>query len=109
MPIVAVNPLRERGLQRFQDPQSKLEMATLGATPISTHYFQLRVGGDLAAVKGMMKHVLEQEAARGGVLDRAFIAERRDSGGNRRRARRRDMDTRHDQRHGRACGQRGYL
>ena len=72
--IVSFNPLRERGLERFQDPQSKLEMATLGDTPISTHYFQLRGGGDLAAVKGMMKHVLEQEAARGGVLDQAFIA-----------------------------------
>lgn len=73
--IVSFNPLHERGLERFQDPQSKLEMATLGATPISTHYFQVRAGGDLAAVKGMMKHVLEQEAERGGVLDQAFIAE----------------------------------
>ena len=73
--IVSFNPLHERGLERFQDPQSKLEMATLGATPISTHYFQVRAGGDLAAVKGMMKHVLEQQAARGGVLDEAFIAE----------------------------------
>ncbi len=27
-------------------------------------------------VKGMMKHVVEQEDARGGVLDHAFIAER---------------------------------
>ncbi|MDI3383468.1 FdhF/YdeP family oxidoreductase [Xenophilus aerolatus] len=73
--IVSFNPLRERGLERFQDPQDKLQMATLGATPISTHYFQLRIGGDLAAVKGVMKHVLEQEDARGGVLDHAFIAE----------------------------------
>jgi len=73
--IVSFNPLHERGLERFQDPQSKLEMATLGATPISTHYFQVRAGGDLAAVKGMMKHVLEQQAMRGGVLDEAFIAE----------------------------------
>lgn len=77
--IVSFNPLRERGLERFQDPQDKLEMATLGATPISTHYFQLRVGGDLAAVKGMMKHVLERDDARGPgdapVLDHAFIAE----------------------------------
>ncbi|MDQ8017047.1 MAG: FdhF/YdeP family oxidoreductase, partial [Bordetella sp.] len=73
--IVSFNPLRERGLERFQDPQNKLEMATLGATPISTHYFQLRIGGDLAAIKGVMKHVLEQEDARGGVLDHAFIAE----------------------------------
>lgn len=71
--IVSFNPLRERGLERFADPQDKLEMATFGSTPISTHYFQLRVGGDLAAVKGVMKHVIEQEDARGGVLDRAFI------------------------------------
>ncbi|GAB2836050.1 FdhF/YdeP family oxidoreductase [Comamonas piscis] len=73
--IVSFNPLRERGLERFADPQDKLEMATLGSSPISTHYFQLRVGGDLAALRGMLKHVLEQEAARGGVLDHGFIAE----------------------------------
>ncbi|AYM97089.1 CbbBc protein [Acidovorax sp. 1608163] len=73
--IVSFNPLRERGLERFADPQNKMEMATLGSSPISTHYFQLRVGGDFAAVKGMMKHVLEQEDLRGGVLDHAFIAE----------------------------------
>src|SRR5690606_19102473 len=73
--IVSFNALRERGLERFAHPQSKMEMATLGATPISTHYFQLRVGGDLPAVKGIMKHLLEQEDARGGVLDHAFMAE----------------------------------
>ncbi len=73
--IVSFNPLRERGLERFADPQDKLEMATLGSSPISTHYFQLRIGGDLAALRGMMKHVLEKEATRGGVLDHAFIAE----------------------------------
>jgi len=73
--IVSFNPLRERGLERFQDPQNKMEMATLGSTPISTHYFQLRVGGDLALVKGMMKHLIEAEDRDGGVLDHAFIAE----------------------------------
>jgi len=73
--IVSFNPLRERGLERFADPQAKLEMATLGSTQISSHYFQLRVGGDFAVVKGMMKHIVEQEDARGGVLDHAFIAE----------------------------------
>ena len=64
-----------RGLERFADPQDKLEMATMGSTPISTHYFQLRVGGDMAAVKGMMKHVLEREDTIGGVLDHVFIAQ----------------------------------
>lgn len=75
--IVSFNPLRERGLERFADPQDKREMATLGATPISTHYYQLRVGGDLAVVKGMMKHLLEREDAEGPagrVFDHDFIA-----------------------------------
>ncbi|MDB5731940.1 MAG: CbbBc protein [Variovorax sp.] len=72
--IVSFNPLRERGLERFADPQDKLEMATLGSTPISTHYFQLRIGGDFALAKGMMKHLIEREDAGEAVLDRAFIA-----------------------------------
>lgn len=73
--IVSFNPLRERGLERFQDPQSKMEMATLGSTPISSHYFQLRVGGDLAVVKGMAKHLLERHDAGEAVLDADFIAQ----------------------------------
>jgi molybdopterin-dependent oxidoreductase alpha subunit len=72
--IVSFNPMRERGLERFADPQNKLEMATLGSSPISTHYFQLRGGGDLAAVKGMMKRLLEREDAGESLLDREFIA-----------------------------------
>jgi len=73
--IVSFNPLRERGLERFADPQDKLEMATLGSTEISTHYYQLRVGGDFAAVKGMMKHLIEREDGGARLLDLAFIAE----------------------------------
>jgi len=73
--IVSFNPLRERGLERFADPQDKLEMATMGSTEISTHYYQLRVGGDFAAVKGMMKHLIEREDGGARLLDLAFIAE----------------------------------
>ncbi|GAB2738697.1 FdhF/YdeP family oxidoreductase [Melaminivora jejuensis] len=73
--IVSFNPLRERGLERFADPQDKLQMATLGSSPISTHYFQLRIGGDLAAVQGMAKHVLELQARGHRVLDEDFIAQ----------------------------------
>ncbi len=72
--IVSFNPMRERGLERFADPQNKLEMATLGSSPISTHYFQLRGGGDLAVVKGMMKRLLERDDAGEPLLDREFIA-----------------------------------
>ncbi len=73
--IVSFNPLRERGLERFADPQSKLEMATLGSTPISSHYFQLRSGGDFATVKGMMKRLIERQDAGERLLDQAFIDE----------------------------------
>ena len=73
--IVSLNPLRERGLERFVDPQDKLEMATGGSSTISTHYFQLRIGGDFAFVKGMMKHLVELHDQGQAVLDQAFIAE----------------------------------
>ena len=78
--IVSFNPLRERGLERFADPQDKMEMATLGSTPISTHYFQLRIGGDMAVMKALCKRVFELDdaaVAAGGerVLDLGFIAE----------------------------------
>lgn len=73
--IVSFNPMRERGLERFADPQNKLEMATLGSGPISTHYFQLRGGGDLAVVKGMMKRLLEREDAGEQLIDHPFVAE----------------------------------
>ncbi len=73
--VVSFNPLRERGLERFSDPQNKLEMAVNSSSPISTHYFQLKIGGDLALVKGMIKHLLEREAAGEQLLDLAFITE----------------------------------
>ncbi|WP_430715297.1 FdhF/YdeP family oxidoreductase [Rhodopseudomonas boonkerdii] len=78
--IVSINPLRERGLERFISPQHPSEMLTGHATKLSSVYYQIKVGGDLAVLKGMMKAVVALDAesrAAGGpdVLDRAFIAE----------------------------------
>jgi molybdopterin-dependent oxidoreductase alpha subunit len=67
--IVAFNPLRERGLERFANPQSAREMLTGGSTAIATHYYTPRIGGDLAAITGLIKCVFERDA-----LDHAFIA-----------------------------------
>ena len=67
--IVAINPLRERGLERFAHPQSPLEMLSGGSTAIATHYLNPRIGGDLALVTGMLKCVFEWDA-----LDHDFIA-----------------------------------
>jgi formate dehydrogenase major subunit len=80
VPIVVFNPLRERALERFAAPQDPIEMATFGETRIASEFCQLRIGGDVAALKGVMKLVLEahDEALRDGkepVLDLDFIAQ----------------------------------
>ncbi|MGF9691423.1 FdhF/YdeP family oxidoreductase [Rhizobium sp. 0TCS1.26] len=80
VPIIVFNPLKERALQKFASPQNPVEMATMSSTPIASAYHQVKAGGDLAALKGLMKAVFERDdeslAADGkGVLDRAFIAE----------------------------------
>jgi molybdopterin-dependent oxidoreductase alpha subunit len=72
--IVAFNPMLEPGLRAFADPQSPLETLGGRGTRIASEYFQVRVGGDLAAITGMCKAVLEAEQADAKVLDHEFIA-----------------------------------
>lgn len=72
--IVSMNPLREAALVAFAHPKNPLEMLPGGATPISTHYLQVKVGGDLAALTGLAKILLEREAAAPGtVVDHTFV------------------------------------
>jgi len=74
--IVTFNPIRERGLVEFADPQNPAQMTVMPATPISDIYLQVRPGGDVAVLAGLCKRVLELDAERGGgILDRTFIAE----------------------------------
>ncbi|WP_158743138.1 FdhF/YdeP family oxidoreductase [Acidisphaera sp. L21] len=74
VPIITYNPLRERGLERFTNPQSPLEMLSGKQTRISLQYNQVRAGGDLAALTGICKAVVAMDDASGGqVLDHAFI------------------------------------
>ncbi len=76
VPIIVFNPLRERALERFADPQNAVEMATLGSTPIASSYHQVKVGGDGAALLGVMKALVGLDRAGGGnadVLDHEFI------------------------------------
>ncbi|MEW7964797.1 FdhF/YdeP family oxidoreductase, partial [Acinetobacter baumannii] len=77
--IIAINPIKERGLERFQDPQAPLEMMTNGSTPISRYYFQPKIGGDYALMLGMLKHLHEWDkkalaSGKPSVFDRNFIA-----------------------------------
>ncbi|MGM7340832.1 FdhF/YdeP family oxidoreductase, partial [Acinetobacter baumannii] len=77
--IIAINPIKERGLERFQDPQAPLEMMTNGSTPISRYYFQPKIGGDYALMLGILKHLHEWDkkalaSGKPSVFDRNFIA-----------------------------------
>ncbi|MEG6509951.1 FdhF/YdeP family oxidoreductase [Methyloligella sp. 2.7D] len=78
VPIVSFNPLKERGLIRFTDPQSPKEMLTGRAQTISSSYYQLRTGGDILAMQGMCKLVIEADdaakaAGRPRILDVPFL------------------------------------
>ncbi|RLQ88382.1 FdhF/YdeP family oxidoreductase [Notoacmeibacter ruber] len=76
--IVTFNPLREQGLVSFVDPQSPVQMMTGKETKISHRYYQLKSGGDVAAILGLCKYVIEKddEAQKSGghrVIDQDFI------------------------------------
>lgn len=76
--VAVFNPVREKGLERFADPQDKLEMLTGGSKPIASEYYQVRLGGDMAAVRGMAKAVFAADDAalaegRASVLDHGFL------------------------------------
>ncbi|QVM93585.1 FdhF/YdeP family oxidoreductase [Pseudomonas entomophila] len=76
--VVCFNPLKERGLERFQHPQHPFEMLSNGSEPTNTAYFRPALGGDMAVLRGMAKFLLqwEREAQANGmppVFDHAFI------------------------------------
>lgn len=78
--VVCFNPLKERGLERFQHPQNPLEMLKNDSEPTNTAYFRPALGGDMAAIRGMVKFLWQWEqqalASNGpAVFDREFIAQ----------------------------------
>jgi molybdopterin-dependent oxidoreductase alpha subunit len=81
--IVAINPMPETGLLRVINPNPqdysnplKLVPALLGSgTALADLHVPVRVNGDAALLQGVMKSLLERDAATPGIVDRAFIAE----------------------------------
>ncbi|MGY4309299.1 molybdopterin-dependent oxidoreductase alpha subunit [Bradyrhizobium sp. USDA 4369] len=77
VPIVTFNPVREKGLIAFTNPQNPAEMLTGSETPISTQYHEVRLGGDIAVMLGICKHVFAADDAAKAegqrVLDVPFI------------------------------------
>ncbi|HEY0076241.1 MAG TPA: molybdopterin-dependent oxidoreductase, partial [Abditibacteriaceae bacterium] len=73
--IVAVNPLPEAGLLGFQHPQHPADLLG-GGTKLSTLFLPVRINGDVALLKALMKGMLErEEQTPGSVFDHDFIRE----------------------------------
>ncbi|WP_025733422.1 FdhF/YdeP family oxidoreductase [Carnimonas nigrificans] len=73
VPIITINPMPERALMKFAEPQDIIQMATFGSTKISSEFVHVRIGGDLAILKGMMKIIFERDAKEGGIIDWDFV------------------------------------
>jgi molybdopterin-dependent oxidoreductase alpha subunit len=70
--LVHVNPLPEAGMSIFKHPQNVLGWLG-GGTQLADLFLQVRINGDVALLKGIMKEVLAADDRTGGVLDQDFI------------------------------------
>jgi molybdopterin-dependent oxidoreductase alpha subunit len=71
--IVHINPLVEAAATRAITPHEILDMMLFRATPTSTLNLQPRIGGDMALLRGIAKHVLEAARTDPQALDSLFI------------------------------------
>ena len=83
--IISVNPQFETGLNHFREPQDfknplkAVPTLLTSGTKITDVFLQVRLGGDIAVLRGLMKHLFEAEEFNPGqVIDHAFIAEHTD-------------------------------
>ena len=65
--IIHVNPLAEAGLNRFKHPQDYMK-GQMKTTTLADLHLQVKIGGDAALMKGLIKCQLEHDA-----IDREFI------------------------------------
>jgi len=71
--IIHINPLPETGLQKFKHPQEVFSFLGEG-TQLSDLFLQVRINGDVALLKGLMKELLEEEMKlSSSLLDYNFI------------------------------------
>jgi molybdopterin-dependent oxidoreductase alpha subunit len=71
--LVHINPLIEAASRRTIVPHELVDMATFHTTEIGTMNVQVRIGGDLALLRGVAKAVFEAAEKDPDVLDRDFI------------------------------------
>src|SRR5437588_3399124 len=83
--IVAINPIRETGLMSVVNPNPQeyrnplkfaAKMLFNQGTPLADLWLPVRINSDMAAMRGIIKEMFEEEDRRpGAVLDRQFIAQ----------------------------------
>lgn len=83
--IVAINPLPEPGLMRVTNPNPEeydnlllypLKLLVNKGVPLSDLWLPVRINGDMAAMRGIMKEMLaEEDKQPGSVFDLPFIRE----------------------------------
>ncbi|MFC2117704.1 FdhF/YdeP family oxidoreductase [Bacteroidota bacterium] len=56
--IIVINPAKEKGLVKFAVP-SDIKSLAAGGSPIASEYIQVKIGGDIALLKGIAKAVIE--------------------------------------------------
>ncbi|MEU8076337.1 FdhF/YdeP family oxidoreductase [Catellatospora citrea] len=71
--LVHINPLIEAASRRTIVPHEFVDMATFRTTRTGTRNVQVRIGGDLALMRGVAKAVFEAADSDPAVLDRDFI------------------------------------
>ncbi len=74
VPIIILNPLREHGMERFTNPQNPVQMLATGSHRLAAQFHQVLPGGDLAALAGLCRLLLDWDAAGERVVDHDFIA-----------------------------------
>ncbi|MBE7178359.1 MAG: FdhF/YdeP family oxidoreductase [Mucilaginibacter polytrichastri] len=76
--IIAINPLKEAGLLAFENPQTPKGIMGI-STKLADLYLQVKINGDLALLKGIIRFLYDAEkAAPGTVFDPEFIATKTD-------------------------------
>lgn len=84
--MIAINPLPEAGLINFVNPNPQhypnplmfpVDLLSNHATHLADLHLPVRIGGDMAVLKGMMKILLEREKEKpNSVFDHTFIEEK---------------------------------
>ncbi|MCU1497888.1 MAG: hypothetical protein JWM47_1841 [Acidimicrobiales bacterium] len=70
--IVALNPLKEAGLLRFNNPQRPMGVVGRG-TKLADEYLQIKLGADMALFQYLNRRLVELDRDRAGVLDHEFL------------------------------------